>query len=51
MSLDFMVARALGDYLAQIPNFSDEETEIQRGKGTCLMQGRTGTRTTSLVLC
>lgn len=43
-----MVGRALGGYLVQFPCFSHEEAELQRGKGTCSVQGRTGTRTTSL---
>ena len=44
---DFMVGRSLGDYMVQLPHFSGEKTEIQRGKGTGIIQGRTGTRITS----
>lgn len=35
-----MIARAFGDYLVQVPNFSDEETEIQRERETCLIPGK-----------
>lgn len=30
--------------MAQLPHFSGVETEIQRGKGTDIIQGRTGKR-------
>lgn len=41
---DFMVGRSLGDDMVQLPHFSGGETEIQRGKGTGIIQGRIGTR-------